>query len=210
MVVNVVKSVFSTILSCYFFRPAAARAGSQSSPLMTPEEVAEESLFIRGGVVVDHEREAGCLVLVLWQAVLAHIPLVGGVVGVDPSLHLTQSAVHLLVFLNSKNCQCPSPTLTFQTHISALEEHHLSAKLLLHGVLVHMGLRDGLGDVVAVLVTVHQPLPPLWVGGQGRGVQVESLNLSGVFEVLLDIDLDTGTLQGGSKCLSNLSPSDPE
>ena len=91
-----------------------------------------------------------------------------------------------------------------------MEEHHLSAKLLLHGVLVHMGLRDGLGDVVAVLVTVHQPLPPLWIGGQGRGVQVESLNLSGVFKVLLDIDLDTGMFRGGSKCLSNRSPSDPE
>merc|ERR1711997_155758 len=122
----------------------------QASPLGTPEEVAEEFLFLRSSVVLDHQSQASSLVLV---------PLVWGVVGLQPVLHLTQSAVHLLVF------------------ISAMEEHHLSAKPLLHGVPVQGGLGQRLGDVVAVFVALNQPLPPLGVGSQGRGLQVESLNL---------------------------------
>merc|ERR1712207_26716 len=121
-----------TFFHLYYFpcekQPAA-------SPLSSPEEVAEEFLFIRGAVVLDHQSEASGLVLVLGQTELSEVPLIRDVVGVKPLLHLSQSAVHLLVF------------------ISAMEEHHLA------WALVEGGLGEGLGDVVAVLVTGDQSLP---------------------------------------------------
>merc|ERR1719492_541935 len=151
-----------TFFHLYYFpcekQPAA-------SPLSSPEEVAEEFLFIRGAVVLDHQSEASGLVLVLGQTELSEVPLIRDVVGVKPLLHLSQSAVHLLVF------------------ISAMDEH------LLDWALVEGGLGEGLGDVVAVLVTGDQSLPPLGVLSQGRGLQVKSLNLSDIFGVLLNIDL---------------------
>merc|ERR1712018_1021495 len=149
-----------TFFHLYYFpcekQPAA-------SPLSSPEEVAEEFLFIRGAVVLDHQSEASGLVLVLGQTELSEVPLIRDVVGVKPLLHLSQSAVHLLVF------------------ISAMEEHHLATEHLLDWALVEGGLGEGLGDVVAVLVTGDQSLPPLGVLSQGRGLQVKSLNLSVIF-----------------------------
>merc|ERR1719411_1224026 len=160
-----------TFFHLYYFpcekQPAA-------SPLSSPEEVAEEFLFIRGAVVLDHQSEASGLVLVLGQTELSEVPLIRDVVGVKPLLHLSQSAVHLLVF------------------ISAMEEHHLATEHLLDWALVEGGLGEGLGDVVAVLVAGDQSLPPLGVLSQGRSLEVESLDLSGVLCVLLNVDLHLG------------------
>merc|ERR1719350_1272130 len=110
----------------------------RASPFASPEEIAEELLFIRGSVVLDHESQASSLVLVLWQTKLREVSLVIGVVGVNPLLHLAQSA-----------------------------DHHLATEHLLHRVLVKSRLGDGLRDGVAVLVASDKSLPPLGVLGKG-------------------------------------------
>merc|ERR1719433_1626204 len=126
-----------TFFHLYYFpcekQPAA-------SPLSSPEEVAEEFLFIRGAVVLDHQSEASGLVLVLGQTELSEVPLIRDVVGVKPLLHLSQSAVHLLVF------------------ISAMEEHHLATEHLLDWALVEGGLGEVPLGVVALVGVLLAPL----------------------------------------------------
>ena len=65
---------------------------------MSPEEVRDKLLLLRGGVIEDHQTEPGGLVLILGEAV-GGVILCGSVKLLQPPLHLAQSAIGELVFL---------------------------------------------------------------------------------------------------------------
>ena len=107
------------------------------------EEVVDEFLLRCGGAVGDLHEHGGPLVLVVGDAVLGPVVVVGvsvqGLQHVVGAGHVAAVSLHLP---------------------GALEEDHVTAEHLHDGVLVQGGLGEGPGHVIAIVVAVNHHLPP--------------------------------------------------
>merc|ERR1719468_1221938 len=140
---------------------------------MSPEEVRDKLLFLRGGVIEDHQTKPGGLVLILGEAV-GGVILCGSVKLLQPPLHLAQSAIGELVFL------------------CTLEKDHLTAKHPLEWAATEGCRGDALRDVITVLIASGKPRSPLGILNNWRLGEVVLLEFSEVLGVLLNVDLELG------------------
>ena len=134
----------------------------------------DELLLRSGGAVLDLHVHGGSLVLVVGEPVLGPVvpSVVAAVQGLDHVVGLSHATV---VSLNL---------------LGALEEDHVAAEDLHDGVLVEGGLREGPGDVVAIVVTVNHHLPP---DGILSGKSLRKVNIvPDVLGVGLQVDLEVG------------------
>ena len=130
----------------------------------------DEGLLGCGGAVHDLHGHGGPLVLVVGHAVLAPVVVVG--VAVHSLQHVAGTGHAAAVRLHL---------------LGTFEEDHVATKDLHDGVLIEGGLGEGLGDVVAVAVSIDHHLPPDRVlSGQGLG-QVNIL--PEILGVHLQVDL---------------------